>query len=129
MEPVEPNEGASEPVTVIKPLLQNLTKILEEERDHLTSGRVDKLGIFARQKMQALTQINMFVGNDPTHQLAKANSEELGQIRGLLDDNMHRLEFRIKAIGEITETIQAAAKEAESDGTYQPGNFKISKRR
>ncbi len=129
MEQIQTSAAVNAPVSVIAPHLQNLKDILMEEREHLSTGKMDRLESFARKKMQALAQINMFVSNDSSHELAKANEEELRAIDGLLRENMKKLNFRIAAIGEITETIRTAVKDAESDGTYQPGSFFIRKRK
>lgn len=129
MENLQQPVAANAPITLITPLLQNLKGILLEEQEHLASGRVDRLEMFARKKMQALAQINVYASNDPTNEMAKANAIELKEIDSLLRDNMKRLNFRIDAIGEITETIRVAVKEAESDGTYKAGSYFIKKRK
>lgn len=122
------NTAPNPPISVISPLLHNLKLVLEEEQAHMDSGRIDNLEVYARKKMQALAQINLFTKNDNANDLIKANEAQLREISELLRDNMKKLNFRIDAIGEITEKINLAVEEAESDGTYEPGNYYVRRR-
>jgi flagellar biosynthesis/type III secretory pathway chaperone len=110
----------------LQPLLDGLLDLLEQEREHLNSGKIDKLELFAKKKMQSLAQLNLFIRKGNTRYTTRLYSRELRKIDELLTENVRKLQFRIKAIGEIAETIESAVSEADSDGTYQAGNYRVS---
>lgn len=114
------------PISYMDSLLQNLMELLKNEQEHLNSGKMDMFEDFAKKKMQALVQLNMLTKKGNVSNLAHTYERELRQIDSLLKDNVKKLDFRMKAIGEITDTIESAVSQAESDGTYQPGNIKIT---
>ena len=49
----------------------------------------------------------------------------LRDLKEKLEANKRELDVRIRAINEMTDTIQAAIDESESDGTYQAGSFRV----
>lgn len=110
----------------LQPLLDELLDLLEQEREHLNSGKIDMLELFAKKKMQSLAQLNLFIRKGNTRYTTRLYARELRKIDELLKDNVKKLQFRIKAIGEIAETIENAVSEADSDGTYQAGNYRVS---
>ena len=105
--------------TLIEPLLSNLKQVIEAEEQQLNSGSMDALETFAREKLQILMQLNRFSQAQPNHDALNKNKHALEQMRSMLDQNMRALKFRMQAIGEIAETIEAASREAQSDGTYE----------
>ncbi len=103
-------------------VLSKLEILLQEERACLDAGSMEKLESFANRKMQLLVQLKR-LSSDPhrTNQI-RDNKNDLSRVREMVSENMRKLAFRIKAIGEIAETIETAFRDADSDGTYQIGN-------
>lgn len=113
------------PMSYMESLLQNLIELLKREQEQLTSGNVSQLQETAKKKMQALVQLNTLTEKGNVHNLARTYERELRQLDELLKDNVKKLNFRMKAIVEITDTIESAVSHAESDGTYEAGTYKI----
>ena len=109
---------------MLEPLIKHLFQLLENENTHLKSGGIEMLETFAREKMQILMQLNHLARDDNFAHLGKEHKLQLQEARKLLDTNMQKLKFRMRAIGEITQTIENAAAEADSDGTYIVGNMR-----
>ena len=112
----------------LQPLLDSLLDLLEQEKEHLNSGKVDMFEVFAKKKMQALVQLNLFIKKGNMRNTTRMYAYDLRKIDDLLKENVRKLQFRIKAIGEIAETIESAVSQADSDGTYQAGSYRVSPR-
>ena len=123
MDPINTNQkpisNTAATHTLIEPLLGNLKQVIEAEQQQLNAGSMDALETFAREKLQILMQLNRFSQAETNHEALNSNKDALEQMRSMLDQNMKALKFRMQAIGEIAETIEAASREAQSDGTYE----------
>lgn len=112
------------PISHMQTILQGLLEVLQQEQDHLESGKTDMPAAFAKKKMQCFVQMNSLMKRGNTAHLARIYQLELRKVDLLLKENAKKLEFRMKAISEITDTIESAVANAESDGTYEAGNIR-----
>lgn len=113
------------PLHPIMPFLADLDLTLAHEREDLQAGRFDRLPQFAAEKMRALEQINLQRTRSGNQPLPSHLQNELADLKEKLEANKRELDVRIRAINEMTDTIQAAIDESESDGTYQAGSFRV----
>ena len=107
-------------------MLQKLNQTLQNEMTYLESGRQEKLEKFAKEKMQLFSQLNTIRNANTSYELTDMNKTTLEKLDSLLQLNMEKLQFRIRAIDEIANTIEAAVRDGESDGTYEAGNFRAA---
>lgn len=98
-----------------------LREIVDSEIAHLKFGRVDLLEKFAKEKMSVLGELNAAMAERPVGEVAADNRDSLREIERLLSESARALKLRMDAINEITDTIESAIHEAESDGTYEAG--------
>ena len=123
-EPTSASDPKPVPISHMQTILQGLLEVLEQEKDHLASGKADMPAVFAKKKMQCFVQMNSLMKRGNTAHLARIYQLELRKVDQLLKENAKKLEFRMKAIGEITDTIESAVASAESDGTYEAGSIR-----
>ena len=120
----EPQSSKPVPLSHMQTILQGLLEVLRQEKSHLDSGDAELPAAFAKKKMQSFVQMNALMKRGNTAHLARIYQIELRKIDGLLKENAKKLEFRMKAINEITDTIESAVALAESDGTYEAGSIR-----
>lgn len=101
--------------------LSRLTELLESELQDLEDGNLETIAEKAKQKLQLLAQLSRIARGKHTEDQEDAHRAQLEKLRTLIETTMKRLEVRMNAVSEVVETIEAAAREADSDGTYLPG--------
>jgi len=104
-------------------VLQDLKDLLQREKSHLLQGGVDKLESFAREKMQMFVSLNHLAKTIGTVHQTEANRIEVVNVNEMLNENLSTLKFRMEAISEITQTIEEAINDSESDGTYDASGY------
>lgn len=104
-------------------VLQDLKQLLEREKSHLSQGGVDNLESFAREKMQMFVSLNHLAKSIDTIDRTEENRIEVVNVNEMLNENLNTLKFRMDAISEITQTIEDAINDSESDGTYDASGY------
>ncbi len=102
----------------INTVIKEMNDLLSREQAYLNEGGVEKLQSFANEKMQIVANFNRLSQTNSGEFDAYQNRSELHNIKKMLTNNLDRLKFRLDAITEITQTIEGAITDAESDGTY-----------
>lgn len=106
----------------LREILAGLHAVLDNERNHLNSGRMDLLEQFAREKLQFLANLNRITLSKYREEEVRNCQREMEKVNSFLKENLAILKFRMDAISEISKTIKDAVVDAESDGTYEAGN-------
>lgn len=106
----------------LRETLAGLHTVLDKERIHLNSGRMDLLEQFAREKLHYLANLNRITRAEHISDELRNCREDIEQINAFLIENRDLLKFRMDAISEISTTIRDAVVDAESDGTYEASN-------
>jgi len=104
-------------------VLQDLKQLLEREKSHLLQGGVDNLESFAREKMQMFVSLNHLAKSIDNIDQTEENRIEVVNVNEMLNENLNTLKIRMAAISEITQTIEDAIKDSESDGTYDASGY------
>ena len=102
--------------------LKSLIAVVSREIEVLDAGQQELLQEFAAKKMHLLTQLEALSRISDTKAMSPENRSEISRLKDTLTLNMKKLELRIQAIRELTQTIEDAVREEESDGTYSSGN-------
>lgn len=102
--------------------LKSLIAVVSREIEMLDAGRQEFLQEFATKKLHLLTQLEALSRLTDSKAMSPENRSEILRLKETLTVNMKKLELRIKAIRELTQTIEDAVREEESDGTYSTGN-------
>ncbi|MFK7903263.1 MAG: hypothetical protein AB8B49_10535 [Nitratireductor sp.] len=99
-------------------IINNLERLLDEEKELLKLGNFKALEGVAGQKIQLYTQLSRFgkgaLGQGQNNDLV----EKIKSIKAMLLENASLLKRRMDAIGEVAETISTAMKDADGDSTY-----------
>ncbi len=102
--------------------LKSLIAVVSREIEMLDAGRQELLQEFAAKKMHLLNQLEALSRISNSQAMSQENRSEITRLKNTLTVNMKKLELRIKAIRELTQTIEDAVREEESDGTYSAGH-------
>ena len=101
--------------------LTRLKELLESELLDLENGNLEAIAEKAKQKLQLLAQLSRIARTRHTQGQGEVHREQLEELQTLIETNMKRLKVRMNAVSEVVETIETAARDADSDGTYLPG--------
>ena len=112
--------------TTLNGVLQKLNHLIESEVAALEEGRHDTLEDYASKKIHLFAQLEALGKRGHGGQFSEINRNEFGLLKKRLVSNMQKLDHRIRAIRELTSTIEAAVLNDESDGTYSVGRMAMN---
>ncbi|MEM7291591.1 MAG: hypothetical protein AAF412_14670 [Pseudomonadota bacterium] len=99
-------------------ILKKLNLLLDQEARYLEKGEHEDLQEFARKKISLFSQLRVLNQRYAGLQLSDSNAADLKDLKQNLLNNLKMLDTRMKAIGELNKTIEAAVLNDRSDGTY-----------
>lgn len=107
-------------------ILQKLNTLIESEVVALDEGRHEVLEEFASKKIHLFAQLEALGKRGYRGEVSQINQNEFTTLRERLVTNMRKLDHRIRAIKELTSTIEQAVLNDESDGTYSVGQMAMN---
>ena len=107
-------------------ILQKLNHLIETEVRALDEGRHEVLQEFASKKIHLFAQLETLGKRGYRGEVSQINRNEFHTLKERLVSNMRKLDQRIRAIRELTSTIEQAVINDESDGTYSVGQLAMN---
>lgn len=102
--------------------LARLVEAVEDENASLDQQTIASHADFTDRKNQALRELMAAQRRDAGGGDAVALRPMLLRLSGALQRNTRLLKHHIAAVGEVSDILVRALREAESDGTYSRGN-------
>lgn len=111
-----PDEGS--PAVALGNSVCRLLEVIEAENSALRELRMISHAGFTERKTHALRELLAARRLLSGKELPEAGRTDLGKLGLALDENARLLKRHITAVGEISDIIVSALREADSDGTY-----------
>src|SRR5690606_2235961 len=99
-------------------ILEHLERVVREETEVLDKNQIADLHEYNMRKSQGLYSLNRVLRAPDGQSLAPATLEKLQSLRAALKANEVALSRHLQAAREIATLLSEAARESESDGTY-----------